>query len=226
MGTQQHSSSDTIRILIADDHAVVRTGLRALLDRAPDMQTVGEATDGEEALRLASELHPDVVLLDISMPGPSGIEATKQLKKNLPDIRVLILTVHKDEKLLQEAIKAGASGYVTKNALEPELINAVHAVWRGDLYVHPTMTRALLQGLAKPAAETPAAEPVIEELTPREIEVLRLIAKGYTNREAANELSISVRTVETHRANIMGKLDLRGRVELVRYAMEHELLDT
>jgi two-component system response regulator NreC len=226
MGTQQHSSSDTIRILIADDHAVVRTGLRALLDRAPDMQTVGEATDGEEALHLASELHPDVVLLDISMPGPGGIEATKQLKKALPDIRVLILTVHKDEKLLQEAIKAGASGYVTKNALEPELINAVHAVWRGDLYVHPTMTRALLQGLTQPAAEIPATEPAIEELTPREIEVLCLIAQGYTNREAADELSISVRTVETHRANIMGKLNLRGRVELVRYAMEHGLLDT
>lgn len=220
-------SEDTIRILIADDHTVVRTGLRALLDRAPDMETIGEATDGTEALRLASELRPDVVLLDISMPGSSGIETTKLLKEAWPDIRVLILTVHKDEKLLQEAIKAGASGYITKNALEPELINAIHAVWRGDLYVHPTMTRALLASLA-PADEPsthPASEKQIESLTPREIEVLRLIAQGYTNRQAAEELGISVRTIETHRANIMGKLDVSGRVALVRYAMEHGLLD-
>ena len=219
---------DIIRILIADDHTVVRTGLHALLDRASDMQTIGEATNGEEALRPASELHPDVVLLDISMPGPGGIEVTKQLKETCPDIRVLILTVHKDERLLQEAIKAGASGYVTKNALEPELINAVHAVRRGDLYVHPTMTRALLQDFA--SADEPATQPTdrrqVESLTPRETEVLHLIAQGYTNRQAADELGISVRTVETHRANIMGKLDLSGRVELVRYAMEHGLLET
>jgi two-component system response regulator NreC len=220
-------SEDAIRILIADDHAVVRTGLRALLDRAPDMQTVGEASDGEEALRLASELHPDVVLLDISMPGSGGIETTKRLKETWPDIHVLILTVHKDEKLLQEAIKAGAAGYVTKNALEPELITAIHAVWRGDLYVHPTMTRALLKSLAstdEPPTH-PASEEQVESLTPRETQVLRLIAQGYTNRQAADELGISVRTIETHRANIMGKLDVSGRVELVRYAMERGLLD-
>jgi two-component system response regulator NreC len=221
-------SEETIRVLIADDHAVVRTGLRALLDRAPDMQAIGEATNGEEALRLAAELHPDVILLDISMPGPGGIETTKKLKEVLPDIRVLILTVHKDEKLLQEAIKAGASGYVTKNALEPELINAVHAVSRGDLYVHPTMTRALLQGLTPSADEPPTLsdKEQIESLTNRETDVLRLIAQGYTNRQAADELGISVRTIETHRANIMGKLDVSGRVALVRYAMEHGLLDT
>jgi two-component system response regulator NreC len=220
-------SENTIRVLIADDHAVVRTGLRALLDRAPDMQTTGEATDGAEALHLASELHPDVVLLDISMPGSGGIETTKQLKEVLPDIHVLILTVHKDEKLLQEAIKAGASGYITKNALEPELINAIHAVRRGDLYVHPTMTRALLADLAptdEPSTR-PASEEQVEPLTAREIDVLRLIAQGYTNRQAAEELGISVRTVETHRANIMGKLGMSGRVELVRYAIERGLLD-
>ena len=219
-------SEDTIRILIADDHGVVRAGLRALLDRAPDMQTVGEATDSEQAVHKASELRPDVVLLDISMPGPGGIEVTKQLKDALPQTRVLILTVHKDERLLQEAIRAGASGYVTKNALEPELINAVHAVHRGDLYVHPTMTRALLQSLEEPAQKpSHAGEDATESLTSREIDVLRLIAKGYTNRQAADELSISVRTVETHRANIMGKLNVSGRVELVRYAIEHGLLD-
>jgi two-component system response regulator NreC len=220
-------SEDAIRVLIADDHAVVRTGLRALIDRAPDMQTIGEAINGEEALHLASELCPDVVLLDISMPGPGGIEATKQLKEALPAVHVLILTVHKDEKLLQEAIKAGASGYITKNALEPELINAIRAVWRGDLYVHPTMTRALLRGLASTdGPSSPAGEEQVDPLTPREIEVLRLIAQGYTNRQAADEMGISVRTIETHRANIMGKLNTSGRVELVRYAMEHGLLET
>ena len=220
-------SEDTIRILIADDHAVVRTGLRALLDRAQDMLTVGEATNSEQALQKACELRPDVVLLDISMPGPGGIEVTKQLKDALPNTRVLILTVHKDERLLQEAIRAGASGYVTKNALEPELINAIHAVHRGDLYVHPTMTRALLESLEpahKPSSN--ASEGTIEALTSRETEVLHLIAQGYTNRQAADKLGISVRTVETHRANIMGKLNVSGRVELVRYAMEHGLLDT
>ena len=220
-------SEDAIRILIADDHAVVRTGLRALLDRAQGMLTIGEATDSEQALQKACELHPDVVLLDISMPGPGGIEVTKQLKDALPNTRVLILTVHKDERLLQEAIRAGASGYVTKNALEPELINAIHAVHRGDLYVHPTMTRALLESL-EPARKHPsnASEGAIEALTSREAEVLHLIAQGYTNRQAADKLGISVRTVETHRANIMGKLNVSGRVELVRYAMEHGLLDT
>ncbi|MBN1976083.1 MAG: response regulator transcription factor [Anaerolineae bacterium] len=219
---------DAIRILIADDHAVVRTGLCALLDRAQGMLTVGEATDSEQALQKANELRPDVVLLDISMPGPGGIEVTKQLKDMLPQTRVLILTVHKDERLLQEAIRAGASGYVTKNALEPELINAIHAVHRGDLYVHPTMTRALLQSLEQPAQKPPssAREGAVEALTSREIEVLHLIAQGYTNRQAADKLGISVRTVETHRANIMGKLNVSGRVELVRYAMEHGLLDT
>ena len=216
-----------IRILIADDHGVLRAGLHALLDAAPDMETVGEATTGDEALRLAGELHPDVVLLDISMPGPGGIEVTRRIEEALPDVRVLILTVHKDEALLREAIQAGAAGYITKSAIEPELINAIQAVYRGDLYVHPTMTRALFRDLA-PAQrsagdETPDKDP-IEPLTPREREVLRLIAQGYTNREAADVLSISVRTVESHRANIMGKLGLRGRVELVRYAIQNHLI--
>jgi two-component system response regulator NreC len=219
---KRREPGDPIRILIADDHGVLRAGLRAMLDAEPDLQAVGEATTGQEALRLADELHPDIVLLDISMPGPSGIEVTQQLKAALPDIRVLILTVHEDEMLLRGAIQAGAAGYITKGAIKPELINAIHAVWRGDLYVHPTMTRALLKDMS-PAL--PTDEVSVESLTPREVEVLRLIAQGYTNREAADVLGISVRTVETHRANILGKLGLQGRVELVRYAVEHGLLD-
>ncbi len=211
-----------IRILIADDHGVLRAGLRVLLNAEPDMQVVGEATAGHETLRLANELRPDVVLLDLSMPDLGGIEVTRRIKAALPETRVLILTVHEDERLLREAIQAGAAGYIVKRAVETELINAVRVVWRGDLYVHPAMTRALLKGLVP---SSPADERPIESLTPRDTEVLRLIAQGYTNREIADLLSLSVRTVESHRANIMDKLGLRGRAELVRYAREHGLLD-
>ena len=211
-----------IRILIADDHGVLRAGLRALLNAEPDLEVVGEAADGNEALRLAEKLRPDVLLLDISMPGPGGIEVTRRVKRTLPDTRVLILTVHEDEGLLREAIRAGAAGYIVKRAVESELINAIHAVWRGDLYVHPAMTRALLKDLQASAAPE---QPLVEPLTPRETEVLSLIAQGYTNRQIAEKLSISVRTVESHRANITGKLGLRSRVELVRYAREHGLLE-
>jgi two-component system, NarL family, response regulator NreC len=212
----------SIRILIADDHGVLRAGLRALLSAEPDLEVVGEAADGNDILSLASELRPEVVLLDISMPGLSGIEVTRRLKEILPDARVLILTFHEDESLLQEAIRAGAAGYIVKRAAESELIDAIRAVWRGDLYVHPVMTRALLKDLApSPVSnKTPG-----ESLTPREIEVLRLIAQGYTNRQTAETLSISVRTVESHRGNLMDKLSLRSRVGLVRYAKEHGLIE-
>jgi two-component system response regulator NreC len=212
----------SIRILIADDHGVLRAGLRALLNAEPNLQVVGEATDGQETLQLAKELIPDVILLDVSMPGLGGLEVTRQLKAALPDTHVLILTVHEDEHLLREAIHIGAAGYITKRAIDSELINAIRAVSRGDLYVHPAMTRALLNGQSP---STPTQTKPVEPLTPREIEVLRLIAQGYTNRKAAEVLVISVRTVETHRANIMAKLGLGGRVELVRYAMEHGLLE-
>ena len=211
-----------IQILIADDHGVLRAGLRTLLNAEPNLEVIAEASDGNDVLRLASELRPDIVLLDISMPGPGGIEVTRRLKEMLPELRVLILTAHEDESLLREAVQAGAAGYIIKRAVESELINAIHSVWRGDLYVHPAMTRALL----KETSLFPAIpEPSMESLTPREIEVLRLIAKGYTNGQIAKELSLSVRTVESHRANLMGKLELRSRVELVRYAMEHGLFE-
>ncbi len=210
----------SIRILIVDDHGVLRAGLRALLSAEPDLEVVDEAAGGYEALRLADELRPEVVLLDISIPDLSGIEVTRQLKKILPETRVLILTVHEDESLLQESIRAGAAGYIIKRAVESELIDAIRAVWRGDLYVHPAMTRALFKDIS-PAS--PSNDPPAESLTPREVEVLCLIAQGYSNRQIAETLSISIRTVESHRANLMGKLNLRSRVELVRYAKEHGL---
>ena len=210
-----------LRVLIADDHGVLRAGLRALLKTEEDLQVVDEAADGETALRLASRLRPDIVLLDLSMPGPGGIEVTRKLKEMLPATRVLILTVHEDETLLREALKAGASGYIIKRAVESELISAIHAVSRGEIYVHPAMTRWLLQEPepAAPKRRDPAT------LTPREIEVLRLIVQGHTNSQIAEVLTLSVRTIESHRANLMGKLGLQSRVELVRYAVKNKLLD-
>ncbi|MBI4786904.1 MAG: response regulator transcription factor [Chloroflexi bacterium] len=208
-----------MRILIADDHGVLRGGLRALLNAEADMQVIGEAADGHEALRFAAETIPDIVLLDIGMPGLDGIQVTRRMKELLPAGRVLILTLHEDLNLMREAIRAGASGYIIKRAADLELINAVRAISRGEMYVHPAMTQALLEEL-----RAPAAEPDTAPLTAREVEVLRLIVKGYTNRQIADTLMLSVRTVDNHRANLMGKLNMHSRQELVRYAMEHDLL--
>jgi len=213
-----------IRILIADDHSVIRAGLRTILSAQPDLEIVGEAADGNEALRLANELQPDVMLTDISMPGPvgGGITVARRLKETLPNIRVLVLTVHEDESLLREAIHAGAVGYIVKRAAETELVSAIQAACRGDLYVHPSMTRALFKESAMP----PASKPMPDELlTPREIDVLRLLAKGYTNRQIADVLCLSMRTVEGHRGNLMSKLNVHSRVELTSFAEEHGLLE-
>ena len=220
--TEMRERDNLIRILIADDHGVLRAGLRALLDAESDLQVVGEAADGQEALHLADELCPDVVLLDINMPGPDSIEVVQRLKETRPNVRVLILTVHEDESLLRASLRSGAAGSIGKRAVDSELINAIRAVWRGDVYVHPSMTHALLKGISP---RSPFDENAAEPLTPRETDVLRLIAQGYTNRQTADALCIGVRTVETHRANLMSKLGLRGRVALVRYAREHGLLE-
>jgi two-component system response regulator NreC len=209
-----------IRILIADDHPVLRSGLRVLLAADPELEVIGEAGTGEETLLLAEELRPDVVLLDVSMPGGSGIETVRRLKEKLPALKVLFLTMHEEEGMLLEALNAGGDGYVIKRADQPEIIQAIRVVQRGDVYVHPAMTRALL-GQAETTERLP--EP-IEPLTRREIDVLRLLARGNTNRQIAELLTLSIRTVESHRANLMGKLGLSSRVELVTYAEENELL--
>lgn len=213
-----------IRILLADDHNVMRAGLRSLLNAESDFVVVGEVSDGSRVLELASTLNPDLVLMDLSMPNQGGIETTRRLKEVLPNIRVLILTVHEDETLLRSAIQAGASGYVIKRAVEDELIAAIRAISQGDMYIHPAMTRALLKDLT-PASSPERKTQLEPTLTKREIEILHLIARGHTNSQIAQILSLSPRTVEGHRANLMGKLNLHSRVELVEFAEQHGLLN-
>ena len=211
-----------IKVLIADDHAIVRTGLRALINSESTMELVGEATGGYEVIELVEKTHPDALVLDLSMPDLDGITVTKKLKSQFPNLRILILTLHEDEALLRAALKAGAAGYILKRAAEAELISAIHIILRGDLYVDPSMIRALLSNEAVPAA---AQSKSTEALTPRETEVLKLIVQGYTNRQIGEELSISVRTVEGYRSNLSEKLGLHSRVELVRYARDHGLIE-
>jgi len=207
--------------LIADDHAVVRSGLREILRSDAELEVVGEAENGDETLSLAPALHPDVVLLDITMPPDGGIETARRLHENQPDVMVLIVTMHENHALLEEALRVGAVGYLIKRAEESEILSAIHAVSRGEMYVHPSMTRALLH---KPEPAQPEREAPIEPLTPRELDVLRLLAKGNTNKQSAALLGISVRTVENRRANLLGKLGISSRVELVSYAEEHDLI--
>jgi two-component system response regulator NreC len=210
------------RVVIADDHAIVRGGLRALIHDEIGLELIGEAAGGYEAIELVEKDQPDVLVLDISMPDLDGISVTRRLKQNYPNLQILILTLHEDEAMLKEAIKAGASGYILKRAAESELISAIQIILRGDMYVDPSMLRSLL-GEPKPVPaqqETP-----VESLTPRETEILRLIVEGYTNRQIAEHLNISIRTVEGHRANISDKLGLHSRLELVRYARQHGMIE-
>lgn len=211
-----------IRLLVADDHGVLRAGLIALLNTEADMAVVGEADDENSAVSLAIEKRPDVILMDISMPDAGGIDATRRIKQLVPETKVLILTFHEDKELMQEAIRSGAMGYILKRAIKSELINAIHAVMRGELYLHPAMARLLFT--ENNSLMTQPAKTYSEPLTSREIEVLRLIAQGYTNNQAADKLKISVRTVEYHRGNLTTKLNLRSRVELMKYAEENGLI--
>ena len=209
------------RMVIVDDHAIVRAGLRALLFEEAAFELVGEAAGGYEALELVEKTKPDVLILDLSMPDLDGISVTRKIKPNYPDLKILILTLHEDGALLREAIKAGAAGYILKRAAEAELISAIRTILRGDLYVDPSMVRGLLEESRQ--VQVKQSDPT-ETLTPRETEILRLIVEGYTNRQIGQELNISIRTVEGHRANISDKLGLHSRVELVRYARKTGLI--
>jgi two-component system response regulator NreC len=211
-----------IKVLIADDHAIVRAGLRALLAEESAFELVGEAAGGIEAIELVEKTNPEVLILDLSMPDLDGISVTRKIKPHFPALKILILTLHEDEALLKEAIKAGAAGYILKRAAEAELISAIRTILRGDLYVDPAMVRGLLEESQGPKT---IQKDQTESLTQRETEILRLIVEGYTNRQIGQELNISIRTVEGHRANISDKLGLHNRVELVRYARQNGLIE-
>ncbi|OIO88128.1 MAG: DNA-binding response regulator [Anaerolineae bacterium CG2_30_58_95] len=212
----------TTRILLADDHAVLRAGLRLLLENQPDFEVTGEAASGLEALELAEKLQPDLILLDLTMPGLNGLDALPVLRKSAPDARILILTMHDDPQYLRQALKNGASGYVLKKAADTELLSAVRAVLRGEVYVHPSMTRVLLDDMLTDAPAAPAD--AWESLSEREQAVLKLVALGYTGAEIAGQLNLSVKTVETYRARGMEKLGLPNRAALVRFALKKGLI--
>ena len=210
----------SIRVLVVDDHAVVRSGLRRIIDAQEDLESVGEAPNGERAVFEAMQTTPDVVLMDVVMPGKNGIEATRAVLQAVPGTKVLVLSMQDDPRYVREAFDAGASGYVMKEAADDEVVDAVRAVAAGQRYLHPTLGARLLEAESEErrrAAEDPLSE--------REREVLRLLALGHTNQEIAKMLYISVRTAETHRAHIMRKLGLSSRAELVRHALAEGLLE-
>jgi two-component system response regulator NreC len=210
----------TIRVLVVDDHAVVRTGLRRVLDAEADIETVGEAANVERAVFEALDVRPDVVLMDVVMPGKTGIEGMPALLQAMPDVKVLMLSMQDDPRYVREAFEAGASGYVLKEAADTDVVDAVRAVAAGERYVHPALGARLVAAESEERKRA-ASDPLSE----REREVLRLLALGHTNQEIAARLYISVRTAETHRAHIMQKLGLSSRAELVRYALDHGLVE-
>lgn len=207
-----------MRILIADDHVIVREGLRTLLEAQPDIEVVGEAKDGEEAVSKTKETQPDIVLMDITMPGMNGLEATRQIKQHDPDVRILVLTMHEEDEYFFEFLYAGASGYFVKGGSSDELVLALRAVWHGDVFLYPTMAKKLLGDYLQ-GMRAEQDKKSYDGLTNREREVLKLIAEGHTNQEIAELLVISTTTVQTHRANIMAKLGLHSRTELIKYAL-------
>ncbi|MFB5762345.1 response regulator transcription factor [Paenibacillus medicaginis] len=214
-----------VRILVVDDHVVVRSGLIALLDGKHDISVIGDAADGDEAIAKALELHPDVVLMDFSMPpGKDGLTATTELKKLLPDTEVLILTMHDDDEYLFRAIQAGASGYILKSAPHEELITAIQSVAQGNAYLYANATKRLMSEYLDKLKQDGGSGPY-ESLSEREKEILSWVAKGYSNKEIAEHLIISVKTVESHKSNLMEKLNLKTRPELVKFAMKKGLLN-
>ncbi len=205
------------RIVLADDHSVLRSGLKLLLNAQDDLTVVGEATNGQEAIAAVRHHAPDLLLLDITMPKTDGLQVLQQIKRAYSNVRVLVLTMHEEEGYLRRALEMGAAGYCPKSAADAELISAIRAVMRGNVYIHPSQPRLLLDKMIAPASEETAAS---AELSERERAVLRLVALGHTNQDIAAQLSLSVKTVETYRARGMEKLGLRSRAALVRYAIQ------
>jgi DNA-binding NarL/FixJ family response regulator len=210
------------RIILADDHQLVRAGIRSLLRRMHDVQVVAEASDGDEALRLIATEQPDIVLMDIGMAAPNGLAATERIAQEFPDVRVIILSMHDNKEYVLQALRAGAAGYLLKDSAKAELELAVRAVARGETYLSPPVSKHVIAAYvqrALGAAAAPESEADLQRLTPRQREVLRLIAAGHTSQAIANTLGISVKTVETHRAQIMERLDIHDVAGLVRYAL-------
>ena len=215
--------NNPIRVLLADDHAVLRAGLRLLLTGQNEFEVVAEASTGSEALSFAEKLQPDLILLDLSMPGLGGIDVLPTIRKMVPSTKILILTMHDDPQYLRQALKYGASGYVLKKAADAELISAIRAVMRGEMYVHPSMTRVLLEDIL-PEAKSSSTDLTWANLSEREQEVLKMVALGHTSAEIAGQLSLSAKTVETYRARGMEKLGLRTRAALVKFALHEGLI--
>jgi len=213
-----------IKVLVVDDHAIMRDGIRALLGLHDDIEIVGEASEGKEAIEKVRELAPDVVVMDIAMPGMDGLEATRRIRKKSPKVKVLVLTQHDNREYILSAIKAGTTGYVPKRALGSDLVSAIRTVYKGDSFLYPSAAAALIEDYLQQAKR----EEPYDRLTAREREILKLIAEGHTSREIAEMLFVSLKTVLGHRTKIMEKLDLHNRSELIRYAMRKGLvsLDT
>jgi two-component system response regulator NreC len=215
--------TSTIRILLADDHTLMRSGIKALLEDEPDIAIVGEAEDGREAVRLAHMLRPNLVLMDIAMPLLNGLEATRQIKREHPEIKVLVLTMYEHEEYFRQVLEAGASGYIIKRAAANELVAAIRAVNGGESVLSPAITRYLLDDYLSGDSKKDEDDP--KTLSPREREVLQLIAEGNTSREIAEILHLSVKTVQSHRTNLMKKLDLHDRGELIKYAIQKKIIE-
>lgn len=210
-----------VRILLADDHAMLRDGVRMVLEAHAGFEVVGTVDNGQDAVRLVEELRPDIAVLDVAMPELNGLEATRAIRECCPDTAVVILSMHEGEEYLREALRAGAAGYVLKRAAAKELVGAILTVRRGESYLDPALTRTLISDYVR---QVERSDETPDSLTDRELEVLTLVAEGLTNRQIALKLNISIKTVQTHRANLMDKLNLHDRTELVRYAIRRGLI--
>ena len=216
--------SNKKKILIAEDHTLLRTGLRIMLSQEPDLEVVGEADNGKDAILAVGRLHPDLVLMDHTMPGTNGMEAITEIKKRFPETRILVLTIHKTEEYIQEALRAGAEGYVLKDSSQDELRSAIRSVLSGRSFLSPDVSDTVIHGYLSGGKPTTSSSTAWERLTQREREVLKLVAEGHGNKHIATYLSLSVKTVEKHRSNLMRKLGLHNAASLTAYAIERGLV--